>query len=264
MYPLNINEKNAFLLHAKLKAFQEKVFNAQKTIDEALAKSTNTALSFSSGKDSIVLLDLAVKSGFNGKIIFFKFGICNDIETPRENILLLEKYAERYKLEYYILNCLGEVDCWEECGRFILFPENDREKKIFNKTNYDYAKQYLHFEKQHNINVLFLGMRKKESRKRKIMLNKKSAIYSTKTRKALTCCPLAEFSNEDIWAYIFSNDLDYLSIYNYPYIDRRVNRNEITLLYNDWLISSGMIYHYELMYPYYFNWLKNKYPNAVW
>lgn len=70
MYPLNINEKNAFLLHAKLKAFQEKVFNAQKTIDEALAKSTNTALSFSGGKDSIVLLDLAVKSGFNGKIIF--------------------------------------------------------------------------------------------------------------------------------------------------------------------------------------------------
>lgn len=80
---------------------------------------------------------------------------------------MLEKYAERYKLEYYILNCLGEVDCWEECGRFILFPENDREKKIFNKTNYDYAKQYLHFEKQHNINVLFLGMRKKKAAKEK-------------------------------------------------------------------------------------------------
>ena len=264
MYQLNINEKNAFLLHSKLKSFKNKVAKAQDIIYSALEMSKNAALSFSGGKDSVVLLDLAVKCGFEGKLEFFKYGICNDIETPKENIVLLQKYAKKHNLEYYILDCLGEVDCWEECGRFILFPESEKEKKIFNKTNYDYVKQNLRFAEEYGIDMQFIGMRKKESRKREIMLKKNGYIYAAKGRSALTCCPLANFNNEDIWAYIFSNDLEYLSIYDYPYIDRRVNRNEITLLYNDWLISSGMIYHYALMYPYYFNWLKNRYPDAVW
>ena len=76
----------------------------------------------------------------------------------------------------------------------------------------------------------------------------------------MCCCPFANFSDEDIWAYIFKNELEYLHIYDYPYLDRRRNRNEITLLYNDWLINSGMIYHYEMMYPEFFAWLKKKYP----
>lgn len=264
MYPLNINEKNAFLLHAKLKNFQNKVRAAKEVISSALSEYTNPALSFSAGKDSIVLLDLAQKCGFKGRLIFFKYGICNDIETPKENIELLKRYADKFGLEYHILDCLGEVDCWEMCGRFTLFPESEEEKRIFKLTNYDYAKQYAEFEKRENIDLLFLGMRKKESRKREIMLNQKGVIYETKTRRAVCCCPLANFSDEDIWAYIFSNELEYLHIYDYPYLDRRRNRNEITLLYNDWLINSGMIYHYELMYPEFFAWLKKKYPEAVW
>ena len=86
MFPLNINEKNAFLLHAKLKSFQNKVNAAKEIVSCALSKSENPALSFSAGKDSVVLLDLAQKCGFKGKLIFFKYGICSDIETPGENI----------------------------------------------------------------------------------------------------------------------------------------------------------------------------------
>lgn len=253
------DEKEMYLLLAKMQSHKKKVKKAKETIKLALSNASKTALSFSSGKDSVVLLDLAVKAGFDGILIFFKYGICTDVETPQENINLLKYYANKHGLHYQILECFGEVDCWEQCGRFTLFPENEKEKRIFNLTNYDYVKKSNDFEKENDIDLNIIGMRKDESERRRIVLSKKGSIYQTKSRKSITCCPLLDFTNDDIWAYIFSNDLKYLSIYDYPYIDRRVNRNEVTLLYNDAIIRNGAIFHYKRMYPDFFRWLSKKY-----
>lgn len=97
-----------------------------------------------------------------------------------------------------------------------------------------------------------------ESKQREIVLNQKGAIYQAKSRRSITCCPLLDFTNDDIWAYIFSNGLKYLSIYDYPCIDRRVNRNEITMLYNNAIIRNGQITYYKQMYPEFFAWLKKR------
>ena len=255
------DEKEMYLLLAKMQSHKKKVKKAKETIKLALSNASKTALSFSGGKDSVVLLDLAVKGGFNGTLIFFKYGICTDIETPQENIDLLKYYAEKHGLHYKILECLGEVDCWEQCGRFTLFPETEEEKRIFNLTNYDYVKKSNDFEKENDIDLNIIGMRKDESERRRIVLSKKGSIYQTKSRKSITCCPLLDFTNDDIWAYIFSNNLKYLSIYDYPYIDRQVNRNEITMLYNTAIIENGMLWHYKQMYPKFFEWLKKTYGN---
>lgn len=252
------NEKAAYLLCAKLKAHQKRVSAAISTVEEALSQSKNPALSFSSGKDSVVLLDIAAKSGFRGDLIFFKYGVCADIETPRENIDLLKRSAEKYGLKYHILDCLGEVDCWEECGRFTLFPETQRERKIFHRTNYDFAKKSEEFCRDRGIDLQIIGMRKDESKRRKAVLNKRGQIYATKARESMTCCPLANMTDDDIWAYIFSNRLEYLPVYDYPYLDRRKNRNEITMLYNNAILENGMLYHYQRMYPEFFVWLKER------
>ena len=255
------DEKEMYLLLAKMQSHKKKVKKAKETIKLALSNASKTALSFSSGKDSVVLLDLAVKAGFDGTLIFFKYGICTDVETPQENINLLKYYANKHGLHYQILECFGEVDCWEQCGRFTLFPETEEEKRIFNLTNYDYVKKSNDFEKENDIDLNIIGMRKDESERRRIVLSKKGSIYQTKSRKSITCCPLLDFTNDDIWAYIFSNDLKYLSIYDYPYIDRQVNRNEITMLYNTAIIENGMLWHYKQMYPKFFEWLKKTYGN---
>lgn len=257
------NEKLAYLLHAKLNAYKKRVAFAQATVKQALENSHNPLLSFSGGKDSVVMLDIAVKAGFKGMLIFFKYGIISDAETPIENIELLKYYAYQHGLNYHIIDCLGEVDCWEECGEFLLEPETREQKRIFHKTNYDFAKKSERFCREHQIDLQIIGMRKKESLRRKAMLCKKGVIYATQSRSSLTCCPLANFSNEDIWAYIFTNKLKYLSIYDYPYIDRRVNRNEITLLYNHSLIENGMFFHYKNMYPEFFTWLEKRWGNMA-
>ena len=95
------------------------------------------------------------------------------------------------------------------------------------------------------------------------MLNKMGQIYVTKARESMTCCPLANMTDDDIWAYIFSNRLEYLQVYDYPYLDRRKNRNEITMLYNNAILENGMLYHYQRMYPEFFVWLKERWGEVV-
>lgn len=256
-------EKKAYILHSKLIPYQKKVKSAIEIAKQALSNSKMPLLSFSSGKDSIVLLDIAVKAGFRGDLLFFKYGICTDIETPKENVELLKYYAGLYGLQYHILDCLGEADCWEQCGRFILFPETKQEKQIFNQTNFDFAKKSERFCRENKVDLQFIGMRKAESARRRATLNKRGMIYQTKSRQSSTCCPIGNFTSEDIWAYIFSNSMKYLPIYDYPHIDRKEIRNEITMLYNDGIIRHGQIYHYKMMYPEFFAWLKQRWGESV-
>lgn len=257
------SDKQAYLLHAKLAPYQRRINAAIETAKEAISMSKKPLLSFSSGKDSVVLLDISVRAGFRGDLMFFKYGIISDVETPKENIELLRHYAEKYGLQYHILDCLGEVDCWEQCGRFILFPETPEEQRIFNRTNMDFSRKSKEFCLENSVDLQLIGMRKAESARRKAMLNKKGSIYSVKSRDSLTCCPLSNLTSEDIWAYIFSNGLKYLSVYDYPYIDRRINRDEITMLYNDALIRHGQIFHYKQMYPDFFTWLKHRWGDVI-
>lgn len=251
-------DKQTYLLHSKLVSYQRRVEAAIETARTALEVAGNPILSFSAGKDSIVLLDIAVKAGFRGDLLFFKYGISIDVETPLENIDLLKYYAEKHGLKYHILDCLGEVDCWEQCGRFILLPETAEEKQIFDRTNRDFATKSEAFCRENGVDLQLIGMRKAESARRKVMLNKKGSVYAVKSRESLTCCPLANLTSDDIWAYIFSNGLKYLSIYDYPYIDRRRNRDEITMLYNDAILRHGQIFYYKAMYPEFFAWLKTR------
>ena len=133
-------DRQTYLLHSKLVSYQRRVDAAIEIARTALETAANPLLSFSAGKDSIVLLDIAVKAGFKGDLLFFKYGISTDVETPLENVELLKYYAKKHGLKYHILDCMGEVDCWEQCGRFMLFPETAEEKRIFNRTNMDFLK----------------------------------------------------------------------------------------------------------------------------
>lgn len=257
------DEKEMYLLMSELPEFKCRIEKARRCLENALKISRHAAVSFSAGKDSVVLLHLAVEAGFKGKLVFFKYGIFSDVETPAENIELLKYYADLYHLDYAILDCLGEVDCWEQCGRFTLFPETEEEKRIFRRTNYDYVKKSAQFEEESRIDLSIIGMRKDESKRRRMVLNKTGAVYQTKSRNSVTACPLLNLTNNDIWAYIVSRNLKYLSIYDYPYIDRRVNRNEITLLYNDAIFRNGMLFHYRKMYPDYFFRIKSRWGDVL-
>lgn len=253
------SDRRKYLLWAKCKPYQERINKAKEITHKALSIAKKPLLSFSGGKDSIVLLDIAIRVGFHGDLLFFKYGISTDIETPPENIEILRHYAKRHGLKYHILKCEGETDCWEQIGRFTLFPKTVAERRIFNRTNYDYRRKSEIFCREYGADLQLIGMRKAESKTRRMILNKKGYIYATKSRESATCCPLAQLTADDIWAYIFSYNLPYLAIYDDPYLDRRTIRNEHILLYNHALVRHGAAVHYRRMYPDFFTWLARRY-----
>ncbi len=256
-------EQEAYKLKAGLNGFKRKEDKALGILSDVIQQANRPALSFSGGKDSVVLLDMAVRAGFKGELVFFRYGKPETHETPEENIDLLKYYSSLCNLDYTVLDCLGETDCWELCERFTLFPQDEREKKIFRITNNDFREKVKVHEEERGTDLQIIGMRKQESRNRRIMLTVKGPVYSTKQRQALTCCPLVDFSDEDIWAYIFSRGLKYLSIYDYPFIDRRKNRNEVTLLYNDAVVRHGGMFHFKRMYPEYFGYIRQRWGDVV-
>lgn len=65
------NDRKAYLLHSKLLSHKKRVNAAIETAKIALDNSKKPLLSFSSGKDSVVLLDIAVKAGFCGRSLPF-------------------------------------------------------------------------------------------------------------------------------------------------------------------------------------------------
>ena len=80
------SDKQAYILHAKLMPYKRRIERAIEITSEALSPSQKPLLSFSAGKDSIVLLDIAIKAGFRGDLLFFNFGVCNDVVTPIDYI----------------------------------------------------------------------------------------------------------------------------------------------------------------------------------
>lgn len=75
--------------------------------------------------------------------------------------------------------------------------------------------------------LVFMGLRKEESRKREISLNRcrsdgyPSYTYRYTNADMVRCCPLADWTTVDIAAYICSRDMPVLDWYNYQGIEAR-------------------------------------------
>lgn len=244
------SEYQAYMLLSSLDSYRNRIENAIRTAKDALSTCKKAAVSFSGGKDSIVMLDILSRAGFRGDLIFFKYGVG---AVPSENAFdevmnLIAKYADDYRCRLHVVECYGASNVWEDCGRFTFKPENPREKKFFKKVSEDFAQKASAWNMLNDIDLQFIGMCKHESRARKIMLSVKGSLYTVKSGER-RCCILADLTPADIWAYIVSRELPYLSIYDYPLLSRERIRNECTMCYNEAIIRNGVLTHYRALYP---------------
>lgn len=71
----------------------------------------------------------------------------------------------------------------------------------------------------------YIGMRREESRNRSRLFAMRGPIYYSQGREMWTCCPLANWSGKDIWAYIITHDLAYNELYDLHPLGRERARN---------------------------------------
>jgi 3'-phosphoadenosine 5'-phosphosulfate sulfotransferase (PAPS reductase)/FAD synthetase len=247
-------DSEVYRLHAKLPVFRWRVERSVEIVRQALAVPGVWALSFSGGKDSVAMLDLCIRAGWRGPLFHFWYD-----ETPGENTELALSMAEKHGLELHLLHVPGAWDVFREVGHFFVHPETPEEKAATRRMLAGYKKAVNDYAASQGWAGQFLGLRKAESRARDITLAKKGSLYQTKGRAGWTCCPLAGWSARDVWAYIITHELPYLSRYDAA-DDPERERSETTWLAAESLWRYGMAARLKREKPEEFNRLTARWP----
>lgn len=174
-------EKEGYLAYALLPQFKKKIDKALILIKNTLLLGEST-ISISWGKDSTVLLHLCQR--IKPDIIATHF------YHPERDLIANFSVVENQYLALYPTNL----------STIIL--EGDHLPNKVNK-----VKLWETYP------VNFIGLRKNESKNRKITILQNGLLYQYK-EKGYRCCPLGFWNDMDIWAYIFYYNLPYLSIYD--------------------------------------------------
>lgn len=102
-------------------------------------------------------------------------------------------------------------------------------------------------------------MRKEESNDRRYLLDTKSPVFYAKQAELWRCAPLANWVWEDIWAYIFVNNIPYSGIYdNTMLCDPRQIRNTSYITTDG--AAQGRVAWLKYYYPAEFNRLAARFP----
>ncbi|MFZ5596091.1 MAG: phosphoadenosine phosphosulfate reductase family protein [Bacillota bacterium] len=247
-------ERETYRLYAKLPVFRRRVERSVEIVRQALAIPGVWALSFSGGKDSVAMLDLCTQAGWCGPLFHFWYD-----ETPGENTELALSMAEKHGLELHLLHVPGAWDVFREVGHFFVHPETPEEKAATRRMLSGYKKAVNDYVAAQGWTGQFLGLRKAESRARGYALGRKGALYQTKDRTGWTCCPLVGWTARDVWSYIITRGLTYLSRYDIT-DDPERERSETTWLAAESLWRHGMAARLKRENPEEFNRLAASWP----
>lgn len=206
---------------------------AKKRIVSIFDSGVNVALSFSGGKDSIVLADIIYKLLVTGRIksdqLIVEFideeGMFDDV------IEIVKKWRIKFMQEgvrfyWYCLpvkhfNCLNTLS---EEETFICWEPNEKENWIRQKPDFAISDHPLLIPRKDNYQAFFdrlrnadgkinmTGVRCAESVQRlRLMAKQKSFIANN------MCKPIYDMSDKDIWLYIYKNNLEIPKTYENMY-----------------------------------------------
>jgi 3'-phosphoadenosine 5'-phosphosulfate sulfotransferase (PAPS reductase)/FAD synthetase len=195
------------------------VDRARSIIDEAMRKHGLLAVALSCGKDSTALLGVAAEvapiSIFYGRYRFERDMTpdrCRVERALRERFSRHEWISAEFASDFDVLRQRRDGES--------LRAANDR-------VHGEAQSRGIAALRAHKMAGELLGLRREESRTRLIHLGRRGPIYWTEVWGMWIACPLAGWSEEDVWAVIASRDLPYDGLY-----DRigRSARNETSFL----------------------------------
>lgn len=187
--------KSTFLLHSESEEYLDSIEKARKNLVEVIKNHKKTYCSFSGGKDSTVLLWLALQADPSMMVLHIDFGRWL---MPRP---IFAEICQNAKLQGVQAMRIEGSEQWENAGRSL--PKGG----IFGKVLFGRIEPQLHKE---GYDCCLLGLRAEESRKR--AARTKDRAWSMATID--TAYPISHMSWMDVWACIVSNNLPYLAHYD--------------------------------------------------
>lgn len=177
--------KKGFLLHSRRKEYKSQIRNSLKIINQAF-KEHECYVSFSGGKDSTVLTHLALSINKDIPVWHWDYG---DDLMPRP-------------IEKEVLNNLKYLGATN-----IIINKRQGKGEDTSSGYKQFFNQIKSNKRLYGWDMGLIGVRREESNRRK----HKYVNYFQDGN----CYPLLDWSSDDIWTYIVSNDLPYPEVYNY-------------------------------------------------
>lgn len=194
-------DKAEYLLRSKLDAYQQLQAELMRTLSRELDESSY--VSFSAGKDSSVIAH-ACHAVYPGIPILMSDGGCpvRWMEYERE-MWLQYAAAQGWNLHLFPWDKFSTI---RTGGTVKQYQQRSHNAMFRDLTAWAHERGYIR-------NVM--GLRAEESRTRRISF----AVHGCVNHKRI--CPLADWRTADVWTYIISHGLPWLSIYDYVGPDAR-------------------------------------------
>lgn len=180
------------LEHAKSRAFQGKIIRAAATCQKALKRSRRPYIAFSGGKDALVLMGLLHQ--FIDPNIRLAWSD-DELEYPEQiNYMgdIRRMAGDQLHIHLGYTTHAGWFRPWED---YPLWRE-PFDGSIAIEMDQDEWMAGLGYD------LTFLGLRMDENRRRLNWLMQVGPIYPSKTGTLRRCCPLWDWTSDDIWAAI--------------------------------------------------------------
>lgn len=193
------------MAHSRTRAFARRVEEARRLIHEAAAHDDLPwCVAFSGGKDSTVLLDLVERERPGLTVAYLDDGW--DYPETLTFVAATEQRIGRRILRIHVPTespyaSPAENLFWRETGDPGFDPAAEHP-------------QDMEFEAWRTGYHGYTGVRAQESGTRRIHLRTHGALYYSGAWGHWTCCPLAAWSVDDVWAYLVSRDVPWNSVYD--------------------------------------------------
>lgn len=223
---MNKRWEETFRLWSKMEGYKRRIKEARENIRTVLEREKCIVL-YSGGKDSSVVLHLCMQIDRRVPVYFFDAGYdygSNQMKMPMEVTAEIIRNAKSY----------GAKRIYIHGGK------GPSSKQFFG--------HLVKLKRKLGVEVELLGIRKEESVTRKIRAKNDALIQHEGKRRV--CFPIKDLSWMDVWAYIVSNDMQYLSIYDKYVKVLGWDKARFTMLFSKGLMHMGGTYYIDgVLFP---------------
>lgn len=254
------SEKELYMLHASLPTYKRKLQASLELLKKAKEMNGKWCVSYSTGKDSTVALDLAYQIFGDSLIVLHQSYGKTDLPGTAE---LLEKTRHKYPLKFIINQAPSNLDVLAKAGGFFDNPTTKQQKEAWKWWREQGWEKADEMARDAGVTGNIVGLRAQESRARKISTYVHGTIFYNKKQQLYQCRPLAFWDSRDVWAYIISNNLEYHPVYDFARNEEERGRirNELTLIRGiEALSERGLLAETRMRYPEFVEEILMEYP----